>query len=57
MARFFVGLTRGWYSGDEVPSPEAILAHFVDVASTDGFSILPDAMSELQLLLSLVRLG
>jgi NAD(P)-dependent dehydrogenase (short-subunit alcohol dehydrogenase family) len=55
VARFFIGATRGWYSGGQVPAPEDILEHLADIEHTDGFEVLPDAMAELALLRSIVE--
>jgi NAD(P)-dependent dehydrogenase (short-subunit alcohol dehydrogenase family) len=55
VARFFIGATRGWYSGGQVPAPEDILEHLAEIEDTDGFEVLPDAMAELALLRSIVE--
>ena len=47
IARFFVGLTTGWRCGPGVPDPEEILAHLAEIEDRTSFSVLTDAMAEL----------
>ncbi len=50
-ARFFVGLTPGWFAGrGSQPTAEDISRHLEDIRDTEGFSILGSAPEELQLL-------
>jgi len=50
-ARFFVGLTPGWFAGPRrQPSVEELAEHLADIRATEGFSIYSDAGEELQLL-------
>jgi NAD(P)-dependent dehydrogenase (short-subunit alcohol dehydrogenase family) len=50
IARYFVGLTRGWSCRSEAPEPEEILAHLDEIEDRESFRVLPDAMAELDLL-------
>ena len=55
-ARFFVGVTRGWFSPERVEA-EDIAAHLSEIRETDGFRILGSATEELQLLGSTLEGG
>ncbi len=45
-ARFFVGLTPGWFAGtDGVPVAEDVAAHIDDIRNQDGY-IVPDSLTD-----------
>lgn len=55
-ARFFIGLTTGWFSGTDNPaSAEDIAAHIDDICSPDGYSVPGSATEELKGLLAQLR--
>jgi NAD(P)-dependent dehydrogenase (short-subunit alcohol dehydrogenase family) len=54
-ARFFVGLTPGWFAGPRrQPSVEDVAEHITDIRATEAFSIYSGAGEELQLLAGLL---
>ncbi|MGH8912139.1 MAG: SDR family oxidoreductase [Acidimicrobiia bacterium] len=54
-ARFFIGLTPGWFAGPQaVPSVEAVAAHLDQIRDTDGYAIYDGAGDELQALAKLL---
>ncbi len=57
-ARFFVGLTPGWFAGSGViPTPEEIADRLDQIRATDGYFILDSAGEELALLAGLLTAG
>lgn len=57
-ARFFVGLTPGWYSGEgEVPTVDQIAGRLESIRSEEGYSVLGSATEELQQLGGLIAGG
>ena len=57
-ARYFIGLTPGWFGGPGVtPSVEDIGEHLVEIRDTDGFQILGGAGEELAALAALFADG
>ncbi|CAN5815553.1 SDR family oxidoreductase [soil metagenome] len=57
-ARFFVGLTPGWFAGSGVaPTPDEIAENIDVIRDTDGYSILGSAAEELALLAELLTSG
>lgn len=47
-ARFFVGVTPGWFSRDGV-SPEGVAEHLEEIRSTDGYQVMGSIGEELEL--------
>jgi NAD(P)-dependent dehydrogenase (short-subunit alcohol dehydrogenase family) len=57
-ARFFVGLTQGWFAGrDAVASVEEIAEHLDDIRATEGYRVHHSAGDELQTIASLLTEG
>ena len=57
-ARFFVGLTPGWYSGEgEAPTVDQIAGRLESIRSEEGYSVLGSATEELQQLGRLIAGG
>lgn len=57
-ARFFVGLTPGWYSGEgEAPTVDEIARRLESIRSEEGYSVLGSATDELQQLGRLIGGG
>lgn len=57
-ARFFVGLTPGWFAGTgQVPAVEELADHLDQIRSTDDYAILGSIGEEIQLLANLLKAG
>lgn len=57
-ARFFVGVTPGWFAGPGTrPSIEAVADHLDEIRDLDGYAIMTSSSEELQLLGSMLAGG
>lgn len=50
VARVFVGVTPGWYSGPAITSPETVAAHLDEILDREGYIVPEDGLGEIALI-------